>query len=473
MDRPSTQPGSVRRARERAEIATIRNGPPLPEMQVVTESNSDRHAVSRRLPQPAPATVLSKTLKKTQPTLDGKVTQTISKPRQVPQWPLPGPTMLPTSPEDTEPYRLPYGQPREPPQRPRRPSRIPSMVDQSRLQEPTPSFRALPSVSNEPSQTVTFFNSSPPAYLSPEQGSPLGPIPDFPAPVTTNTNTSGQPRRVFIGPPPTSRRGQSSYYSTLSVVSPIAEESPRSRSRTSYASSAAMPENWRAGSTSSVGFVPSYSQVFYEESVTDKSRDSAVDDYGDESTLVPGATNGNRASLAYVPPSQAAETKLEARRNVAVTDQAIEILGYADLSTNLSNTLLTSKSSPTTTPGTTSSTGSTPKTMLRAYPAAGFPNTIESHRANGSPQQHSRLSAIRRPPRLDMDAVKAAEARGSLTSLPDLIRRATTLAAMIDKGRRPASRFDDLGQSFGDKGIGSDGDRQFSSMFWFLSHDSL
>lgn len=43
------------------------------------------------------------------------------------------------------------------------------------------------------------------------------------------------------------------------------------------------------------------------------------------------------------------------------------------------------------------------------------------------------------PPRLDMNAVREAEARGSLTSLPDLIRRATKAAAMLDDGKRPAS----------------------------------
>jgi len=51
---------------------------------------------------------------------------------------------------------------------------------------------------------------------------------------------------------------------------------------------------------------------------------------------------------------------------------------------------------------------------------------------------------MRRPPKLDIDAVRAAEARGSMTSLPDLIKRATRLAAMIEKGKRPASRFDNL-----------------------------
>ncbi|RAH75540.1 uncharacterized protein BO66DRAFT_310923 [Aspergillus aculeatinus CBS 121060] len=47
----------------------------------------------------------------------------------------------------------------------------------------------------------------------------------------------------------------------------------------------------------------------------------------------------------------------------------------------------------------------------------------------------------RRPPRLNMTAVRDAEARGSLTSLPDLIRRATKLASNLEHGRT-ASRND-------------------------------
>ncbi|KAK4609035.1 hypothetical protein CLAFUR4_14477 [Fulvia fulva] len=46
----------------------------------------------------------------------------------------------------------------------------------------------------------------------------------------------------------------------------------------------------------------------------------------------------------------------------------------------------------------------------------------------------------RRPPRLDVDAVRDAEARGSLTSLPDLIKRATKLASNLDRGKT-ASRL--------------------------------
>ncbi|KAI7498350.1 hypothetical protein KC367_g5132 [Hortaea werneckii] len=52
----------------------------------------------------------------------------------------------------------------------------------------------------------------------------------------------------------------------------------------------------------------------------------------------------------------------------------------------------------------------------------------------------SERAARRRPPRLDVDAVRDAEARGSLTSLPDLIQRATRLASNLDRGRT-ASRL--------------------------------
>ena len=56
----------------------------------------------------------------------------------------------------------------------------------------------------------------------------------------------------------------------------------------------------------------------------------------------------------------------------------------------------------------------------------------------------SSWSPMRRLPRLDMDAVRTAEARGSLTSLPDMIRRGAKLAAMIGDGKRPGSRLNNL-----------------------------
>lgn len=58
-----------------------------------------------------------------------------------------------------------------------------------------------------------------------------------------------------------------------------------------------------------------------------------------------------------------------------------------------------------------------------------------------APTMSDMRPAARRPPRLDMNAVRDAEARGSLSSLSDLIRRATKLASNLDRGKT-ASRAD-------------------------------
>lgn len=81
------------------------------------------------------------------------------------------------------------------------------------------------------------------------------------------------------------------------------------------------------------------------------------------------------------------------------------------------------------------------KEMLGAYNAASSLSPGGATPIRTPSPGFSRLSAIRRPPKLDIDAVRDAEARGSLTSLPDLIRRATRLAAMMDRGKRPGSRM--------------------------------
>lgn len=60
---------------------------------------------------------------------------------------------------------------------------------------------------------------------------------------------------------------------------------------------------------------------------------------------------------------------------------------------------------------------------------------------NAAPTMSDKRPGARRPPRLDINAVRDAEARGSLSSLSDLIRRATKLASNLDRGKT-ASRTD-------------------------------
>ena len=51
------------------------------------------------------------------------------------------------------------------------------------------------------------------------------------------------------------------------------------------------------------------------------------------------------------------------------------------------------------------------------------------------------------PPGLNINAVREAEARGSLTSLPDLIRRATKLAAALENGKSRDGRSREIGRA--------------------------
>ncbi|KAK5994929.1 hypothetical protein PT974_03318 [Cladobotryum mycophilum] len=252
--------------------------------------------------------------------------------------------------------------------------------------------------------------------------------------------TSQLRRFPSSGPPPSSRRGQSSLYSTVSLVSPIPEEGLGHRVHGSYASSTAMPDNLRADSGTDM---PSNKAAQYELTLNDESGDSIIDQYGDERSLVFGIQNTAGPSAAALAHSDHAIHK-ESRSLPPPINPFNGGSVFMDVSTDSSNTSLTNKHTLATSPGTASNLVPTPNTMLKASGSLSPPDPAELRKASGSPQPVRRLSAMRRPPRLDMDAVRAAEARGSLTSLSDLILRATKLAAMIDKGKRPSSRLDDL-----------------------------
>ncbi|TPX10689.1 uncharacterized protein E0L32_008423 [Thyridium curvatum] len=444
MDRPTTAGGSIRRARERAEAGLPRENFDQFTQRMAPDGAAQK--VAPRIPRSQATPALQ--------TKDGQIGVAISRPTPVAQWPLAGPVAIPTN---AEPYRPPPGR-SEPPQRPPRPSRVPSMLDASRIQEHTPVFQYTPHNERESELSVPQTTSS---VSRPSTISSVGSIPDFPVPVAMPVQP---PRRsVNLGPPPSSRRGASSFYSNASYVSPIPEESPRSRSHASYASSAAMPENW---GTPSPGPSPNYPETYFEEAITEEvGRENSPYDDGDESQLVRSASIGKRAKAALVtnvPPPPHLDTNDPSQRPGPSPVQRGPFrdgTGYVDAS-----------SSSSTLPTTRNPAGAaalTADSMLNAYDAASSTDPSNpSRRASVSPQPppgarpYSRLSAIRRPPRLDIDAVRKAEARGSLTSLPDLIKRATRLAASLEKGRRPASRIDDLEYSPGFGELG--GNKEFS-----------
>ncbi|KAI1309669.1 hypothetical protein F5Y03DRAFT_69652 [Xylaria venustula] len=403
MDESPRKGGSVKRAREQVQGGFPRTLPPP--MQ-------DPSAVARR-PQ-APAGRQPK---------DGMIGIAISRPTPVPQWPLAGPIQSPAS-VDSEPYRPPPGR-SQPPQRPPRPSVVPSILDSSRVQDPTPTFQYVPqsTASSDLSAPETpATQSSRPSTLS-----SVGSIPDFPLPVAVPSNL---PRRsVNLGPPPSSRRGASSFYSTASFVSPIPEESPRIRSHTSYASSAAIPESFGSLSPGS------QDDLYFDDAIAEESFTS--DDAEDDSRLVRSASIGKRGKPSLVTTKSIDKSPSPPQRPAPKPIQGSPFAGgtgYVDGS---------SSSSAQTTAKNSAGPALTTSSMLNAFENASATDLSNVPKMEPS-LKPSRLSGLRRPPRLDIDAVRTAEARGSLTSLPDLIRRATRLATMMDRGKRPASRFDDL-----------------------------
>lgn len=419
MDQASSFRRPVKRARERA-MAGKPDGEDLSQVDKEEESWPSR---PDGLPITAPSRFPRPQVLASLQTKDRQVGMAISRPTQVPQWPLRGPS--PSSSSSSDSYQPPAGA-SQPPQRPPRPSRVPSILDASRIQEPTPAvFPFQSSAQRESTNEMLSVPSVPQTPSSrPSTISSVGSIPDFPVPAAT---PMGPPRRsVNLGPPPSARRGASSFYSNASFVSPIPEESPRSRSRESYASSAAMPDGW---ATDSPGFSPQDPETFFDERV----RDSSIydpEEFEDENQLVRSASVGKRGV-----PSLVVTTGQQRPSPSPIQPHPLQSgTGYLGASSSSSEALPTTR--------TTANNALTPDTMLGAFEAASSPDPSSVRKVSPPPRGFSRLSAIRRPPKLDIDAVREAESRGSLTSLPELIRRATRLAAMIEKGRRPTSRID-------------------------------
>ena len=458
MDRPpGAAGGSVARARQRAKAGISPDDflqSPSPRGQAEDEPQLAQFSPPRP-PPPAPTAGQPRPQRLQAPpglqTKDGQIGVAISRPTQVPQWPLA------SAPDATnsEPYQPPPGR-SQPPQRPPRPSRVPSILDASRLQDHTPVFQYRPQSGRESTgQELSSVPETPSSLSRPSTLSSVGSIPDFPLPMP-----AGPPRRsVNLGPPPSARRGASSFYSNASYVSPIPEESPRSRSHASFASSAAMPESW---GTPSPGLSPNYPEAFFEDGMPGENGPPAFDEDEEDSRLVRSASLGKRGKPTLVTtsaPARAVDTGDSEQRPgpLPLQDDAFRTgTAYVDASSSSSSTLPTFRAPPAAAAVDEADDSSTSDNSRRlsALPIPTVP-------AQPPPvRPYSRFSAIwRPPPRADPDATAP---RASMTSLPDLIRRATRLAASLERGRRPASRFDDLRDSYGPDSFGRYGDKELS-----------
>ncbi|ESZ99557.1 hypothetical protein SBOR_0122 [Sclerotinia borealis F-4128] len=493
-----TRGGSVKRARERA--AAGRPTEPIPAPRPYDPSSlNDIPIPPRARHQGPPGMPITGA--------QSAVGMTISRPTQVaPQWPLMGTN----SGREPQQYQAPPNR-GPPPQRPPRPSHVPSILDASRIQDITPTFQyqpqqppqsqnlfPLPQPRGSPRNQDNDFDPSFPSMQSPLTSSSrrstvssVGTIPDFPVPIPAVV-PAGR-KSANLGPPPTSRRGASSYYSQASFVSPIPEVSeglglsPRTLagSHSSYASSAAIPSSW---GPESPGYYRSDEDDEDDDDYEDDRRFDAVSEGresrgsydNDDQGLIRSASIGKRArpsmittrSSGQIDPARLAALSMPPdTRRLGPTPLQHSILSPVEAQRSAQWPIPGNPNSPLAggtgliDPTPSNSDASVPtnamvvmtdlpsrdgtkspgaNAMLGAYQAASaLPSdtsrTKSSFANEGGP--FSRLSAIRRPPRLNIDAVREAEARGSLTSLPDLIRRATRLASMMDRGRRPASRM--------------------------------
>lgn len=451
----AAQKGSVRAARERMQAAQIRSQLPdtsriigLPQRpnQLVSQysvSNSDDS-------QPKTPT-------------DRRDDRSPASPP--PQWPLPddaSPTIPPRSPNRLRPPQPGFRPVSDdyPIQQPSPGSPPPLSPDY--LQPPSFNFR----VSNK---SDDMYSPSSRPFSGASEASSLGSIPDFPVPQPPMPTVQPLPRRVpSLGPPPSSRRGPSSYYTMMSYVSPIVEES-ETRSNTIRS---------RHGSFASSNVFPTNGDDFYpndyplsdddDDTITsDRGTMSPASDHDDQSglvkeapALVRQASLGRRTkpSLTTIKSVENVNEKKAENSRKAMAGPGVSAAGIGGIfaardaaqSSPLRSSMLSSGTGLID--PSSSSSSSSFNTFRNTKSTSPSYTGAESPIFPFQPEVRTNTLAdrvgFRRPPRLDMDTVRDAEARGSLTSLPDLIRRATRLAANLDRGKT-ASR---LGLDFWEAG---------------------
>lgn len=376
-----------------------------------------------------------------------------------------------------------------PPQRPPRPNYVPPLPGSSQLQiNQAPSFQSrAPKAQNRAPQAFDqpprnyweegyneTSSSSRPTTKSSSTTSSTGSIPDFPPiPAMPQAPFFQPPPRRNLGPPPSARKGGSSYYSQTSFVPPIPEE--MSETHSSYASSQVFAESWGDGP-------PEY---YMGEGIDEEDEDvsqggtsgrgSSAGDHDDSSGLVRRGSQGKALTPMLETldsgdesdraPRGMQELDWQARQDdrwlkgASGTDPIgrYNFRGDGRLNPQLYSgyesdaSFLDSPRSRSLTPNLNANTPSGLNQYFEGPSPTGSPidprvGQIMSHLEKGgalpssgtaSPSRASSMNEkeFKRPPRLNLAASQEGPARGSATSLPDLIRRATKLASNLNQGK--------------------------------------
>jgi hypothetical protein len=368
-----------------------------------------------------------------------------------PQWPLPNSITERVDPTPDIPPRSPkrLRQPRQDP----RPLSEDFPIQQ--LSPDTASPLSPPFLQRNDTLSPGSFQSSsrPITTSSIASDSSIGSIPDFPVPQPPMPSIQQARRFPSIGPPPSARRGPSSYYTQMSYVSPIVEESESHSTaiqsqRGSFASSNVFPSNGDA-------FYPDDDPFSDEEGTIDSNTDTySIIDQDDQRglvqqspALVRQASLGRRTkpSLMTIRSIDSSADKKNASNKMKTDASGIGAMGLGAAAFAARDG---SSSGRTRSPLSREASLESTSTLQTFRGKSGTGGTASPLQQELRPITLADRAGPRRPPRLDMDAVRDAEARGSLTSLPDLIRRATRLASNLDRGRT-ASR---LGLDFWESG---------------------
>ena len=334
------------------------------------------------------------------------------------------------------------------------------------------------SSSSRPSTTAT--NSSTASIPDFPQTPNMPPVPPIPG------NMYYPPPRRNLGPPPSARRGVSSYYSQNSFVPPIPEE--RSESHSSYASSHVMPESWGDGPPeyymgSGIDEEDEDEEDVGQHSGGSSGRQSKASDYTDQSHLVKGPPR-SKPLQPFMEPIESGDESDRSRSSRGLRElnwqarhderfrpgfagdgpgtdaigrhtfkgredlQAYPYSGYESDATFLDSPRSATPEMPkafktknAASPyfGTPSSAGSPvdPRIgeILGNLEKGGALASSGSASPGESIVPSVNEKGLRRPPPLNLQESKASPGRSSASSLPELIRRATRLASNLDRGK--------------------------------------
>ncbi|PLB52391.1 hypothetical protein P170DRAFT_348322 [Aspergillus steynii IBT 23096] len=402
------------------------------------------------------------------------------------QWPLPNDNLQGPMPMVDPSARLfvPKGPPPQRPPRPDLPS--PSVYSERSDSDATPSplhiQRPVPSFSQPlghppPPPRPVIRDPVPPSPTSPEEpttrisvatddlfrqsaASSIGSIPsipDFPfpaQPVTAESQRQFHKQQPNLAPPPLAQLRPG--LNRQSSVSPIPEEGSDSPTihEGSFASSRVIPSSWGSARAES-DILETYLDGESDEDQSPKSTGEARN-----VTLVRQASLGKRGVPALrtisrsnadspLPPPQESMPK-SMPQGAAFKEVSA---GANDRRDSFSSTSTSSSHFDLEKAPIVLDLGHPHPPQNRANPSMGALEKEMGALPRAAPTMSDKRPGARRPPRLDMSAVRDAEKRGSLTSLPDLIRRATKLASNLEHGRT-ASRNDLLNAGGGPRFAG-------------------